>query len=46
MAWYIIPYQQATGTDATAEIIVLSSGPVLWLGTAFFAWWMIRKSYG
>lgn len=45
MAWYIIPYQQATGRDATAEILVLSGGPVLWLGTAFFAWWMIRRSY-
>ncbi len=46
MAYYIRPYQQATGTDAMAEIIILSSGPVLWLGTALFAWWMIRKSYG
>ncbi len=46
MAWYILPYQQATGTDAIAEIVVLFIGPVMWLGTAFFAWWMIRKSYG
>lgn len=46
MLWYIIPYRQATGTDALAEIIVLSTGPVLWLGTALFAWWMIRRSYG
>jgi len=46
MAWYIIPYQQAKGSDAMAEIIVLCSGPVLWLATAFFAWRMIRKSYG
>jgi hypothetical protein len=29
-----------------AEIIVLSIGPLMWLVTAFFAWWMIRKSYG
>jgi len=46
MAWYILPYQQATGTDAIAEIIVLSIGPFMWLGTALFARWMIRKSYG
>jgi sodium/pantothenate symporter len=46
MTWYIIPFQKATGTDAMAEILVLSSGPVLWLATAFFAWWMIRRSYG
>lgn len=46
MAWYIRPYQQASGTDALAEIVVLSTGPVLWFGTALFAWWMIRKSYG
>jgi sodium/pantothenate symporter len=46
MAWYIRPYQQATGTDAIAEIIVLSIGPFMWLGTALFAHWMIRKSYG
>jgi sodium/pantothenate symporter len=45
-AWYIRPFQQATGTDAMAEIIVLSIGPVMWLGTALFARWMIRKSYG
>jgi Na+/proline symporter len=45
-AWYIIPYQQATDTDATAEILILATGPILWLGTAFFAWRMIRKSYG
>lgn len=46
MAWYIIPYRQATGSDAMAEILVLSCGPVLWLGTALVAWRMIRKSYG
>ena len=46
MAWYIRPYQQATGTDALREIILLSAGPVLWIGTAIFAWWMIRRSYG
>jgi sodium/pantothenate symporter len=46
MIWYIIPYQQARGTDALPEIIVLYSGTVLWLATAFFAWRMIRKSYG
>jgi len=28
------------------EIIVLLSGPVIWLATAVLAWWMIRKSYG
>ena len=43
---YIRPYQEATGTDAMAEIIVLSIGPVMWLVTALFAWRMIRKSYG
>ena len=43
---YIRPYQEATGTDAMAEIIVLSIGPVMWLVTAVFAWRMIRKSYG
>ena len=46
MLWYIRPYQEATGTDAMAEIIVLSIGPVLWIITALFARWMIRKSYG
>jgi sodium/pantothenate symporter len=46
MAWYIIPFQQAKGTDAMLEIIVLYCGPVLWLATALFAWRMIRKSYG
>ena len=46
MLWYIRPYQEATGTDAMAEIIVLSIGPVLWISTALFARWMIRKSYG
>jgi len=46
LLWYIIPYRQATGTDAMAEIIVLFTGPVVWLVTAFFAWRMIRKSYG
>ena len=45
MAWYIRPFQQATGTSAVREIIVLSIGPVLWIATALFAWWMIRKSY-
>lgn len=45
MLWYIIPFQQATGTDAMAEIIVLSAGPVVWFSTALFAWWMIRRSY-
>lgn len=46
MFWYIRPYQHATGTDAMAEMIVLSIGPFMWLGTALFARWMIRKSYG
>jgi sodium/pantothenate symporter len=46
MVWYIRPYQEATGSDAIAEIIVLSIGPILWLVTALFAWRMIRKSYG
>ena len=46
MAYYIGPFQQATGTDAMIEIIVLLSGPVIWLATAVLAWWMIRKSYG
>jgi len=46
IVWYIIPYRQATGTDALPETIVLLSGPVLWLATAIFAWRMIRKSYG
>ncbi|MFT5770089.1 MAG: hypothetical protein ACI9H8_002072 [Lysobacterales bacterium] len=46
MAWYIRPYQQATGSDALSEIIILSSGPILWIATAIFAWRMIRKSYG
>jgi len=43
---YILPYQEATGTDAMPEIIVLSIGPVMWLVTALFARSMIRKSYG
>jgi Na+/proline symporter len=46
MVYYIRPYQQATGTDAIMEIIVLSTGPVLWLATALFAWRMIGRSYG
>jgi Na+/proline symporter len=46
MAYYIRPFQQATGTDAMIEIIVLLSGPVIWLATAVVAWWVIRKSYG
>lgn len=45
MVYYIVPFQQATGTDAMAEIIVLCAGPVLWVATALFAWWMIRRSY-
>jgi sodium/pantothenate symporter len=44
--WYIIPYQQAKGTAALGEIVVLYSGLVLWLATALFSWRMIRKSYG
>jgi Na+/proline symporter len=32
-------------TDAYREIIILSAGPLLWIATALFAWWMIRKSY-
>ena len=43
---YVPPYQAATGTDALGEIIVIFTGPVLWIGTAVLAWWMIRKSYG
>jgi len=46
MAWYIRPYQQATGTGAIREIALLTAGPVVWLATALFARWMIRKSYG
>ena len=46
LAWYIRPYQQATGSDAIGEIIALCGGPVLWVGTALFAWRVIRKSYG
>jgi sodium/pantothenate symporter len=46
MIWYIRPFQQATGTDALREIAVLSAGPVLWVSTTLFAWWMIRRSYG
>lgn len=46
MAWYISPFRRATGTDALREIVVLSTGPVVWVATAVFAWWMIRKSYG
>jgi Na+/proline symporter len=46
MAWYIGPFRQATKTDALREIIVLSAGPVLWVATTVFAWWMIRRSYG
>jgi sodium/pantothenate symporter len=46
MVWYIRPFQQATATDALLEIVVLSAGPVLWVGTTLFAWWMIRRSYG
>ena len=45
MTWYIHPFQQATGTGALAEIMVLSAGLLLWICTALFAWWMIRKSY-
>ena len=45
MAWYIRPYHLATGAWPTGEIIVISIGPVLWLVTAVFAWWMIRRSY-
>ena len=46
MVWYIRPFQEATGTDAIPEIIVLSIGPVVWVVTALFARWMIRRSYG
>ena len=46
MIWYIRPFRQATGTDALGEIVVLSAGPLLWVGTTLFAWWMIRRSYG
>ena len=46
LAYYIKPFQQATGTDAMVEIMVLLAGPVIWLFTAVFAWWMIGKSYG
>ena len=46
IAYYIEPFQRATGTDAMAELMVLLAGPVIWLFTAVFAWWLIRKSYG
>ena len=46
MAWYIVPYQNATGSDAMAEIILVCCGLALWLATAAIAWWMIRRSYG
>jgi sodium/pantothenate symporter len=46
LAWYIQPFRQATGDTALGEIIAVLAGPVVWGGTAFFAWRMIRRSYG
>ena len=43
--WYIKPYQQATGTPAFAEVMLLAAGWLVWGGTAIGAWWMIRRSY-
>ncbi|MBT8075731.1 MAG: sodium:solute symporter family protein [Gammaproteobacteria bacterium] len=43
---YIQPYREATGNNATIETILVLSGPLIWIPTAIFAWWMIRKSYG
>ena len=43
--YYVRPYEEATGQDAFIEWTFLAAGPVIWTGTALFAWWMIRKSY-
>ena len=42
---YIGPYRRATGTAATAELVLVLCGPVLVCSTAFVAWRMINKSY-
>ena len=51
---YVRPYQEATGTLSavgginwwTGESLLVMSGPVVVLPTAWIAWRMIRKSYG
>ena len=51
---YVRPYQESTGTLNAAgginllsgEAILVLAGPIVVLPTAWFAWRMIRKSYG
>ena len=51
---YVRPYQEATGTLGTGgginwlsgEAMLVLSGPIVVLPTAWIAWRMIRKSYG
>ena len=51
---YVRPYQEATGTLSASgginwfsgEALLVLSGPVVVLPTAWIAWRMIRKSYG
>ena len=51
---YVKPYQEATGTLGASgginwmsgEFLLVASGPVVVVPTAWIAWRMIRKSYG
>ena len=51
---YVRPYQEATGTLSaggginwlSGESLLVLSGPIVVLPTAWIAWRMIRKSYG
>ncbi len=51
---YVQPYQEVTGTLSaggrinwlSGESLLVLSGPIVVLPTAWIAWRMIRKSYG
>ncbi|NRB72237.1 MAG: hypothetical protein HRU51_10020, partial [Xanthomonadales bacterium] len=46
LVYYLPPFRAATGQSATAELIVISFGPLLWVFTALFARRTILRQYG
>ena len=46
LLFYIPPFESATGRSATSELILISIGPVLWIGTALVARRTILQDYG
>lgn len=45
LQFYIRPLETVLGVSATAERILLFTGPVLWSLAAFVAWRVMRRSY-